>query len=79
MTRNVLLIVLPVGHAILFGVYFLFSGDAAGTAMSLIFAIAMGLMIYILAPTVRDVGPTAPVDPAWAAREQAPALEAAEQ
>lgn len=78
MTRKILLIAAPVGHAILFGGYFLWSGDAAGTAMSVIFAIAMGMMIYILAPTVRDVGPTAPVDPAWAVREQAPALETAE-
>ena len=68
--RNLLIVAVPIGHAILFGAYFLFSGDAAGTAMSVIFAIAMGLMLYILLPTVRDVGPTAPVDPAWAEHER---------
>jgi hypothetical protein len=75
---KLLLILVPIGHAIMFGAYFLFSGDAAGTAMSVIFAIAMGLMIYVLLPTVRDVGPTAPVDPAWAERDQAQPLEPAE-
>jgi hypothetical protein len=75
---KLLLILVPVGHAIMFGAYFLFSGDAAGTAMSVIFAIAMGLMIYILLPTVRDIGPTAPVDPAWAERDHAQPVELAE-
>jgi hypothetical protein len=75
---KLLLILVPIGHAIMFGAYFLFSGDAAGTAMSVIFAIAMGLMIYVLLPTIRDVGPTAPVDPAWAEREHAGPLEPAE-
>lgn len=76
--RNILIVAVPIGHAILFGAYFLFSGDAAGTAMSVIFAIAMGLMLYILLPTVRDVGPTAPVDPAWAERERVSLLETAD-
>jgi hypothetical protein len=75
---KLLLILIPIGHAIMFGAYFLFSGDAAGTAMSVIFAIAMGLMIYVLLPTVRDIGPTAPVDPAWAERDHAQPLEPAE-
>ena len=75
---KLLLILVPIGHAIMFGGYFLFSGDAAGTAMSVIFAIAMGLMIYILLPTIRDVGPTAPVDPTWAERDQSQPLELAE-
>ena len=78
MTRKILIVAVPIGHAILFAAYFFFSGDAAGTAMSMIFAIAMGLMIYILLPTVRDVGPTAPVDPAWAERDSVPLLETAE-
>ena len=72
---KLLLILVPIGHAIMFGAYFLFSGDAAGTAMSVIFAIAMGLMIYILLPTVRDIGPTAPVDPAWAEPDHRQAAE----
>jgi hypothetical protein len=61
-----LIVLLPLGHALLFTGYYLWSRDAAGTAMSVVFAIAMGLMAYILLPTIRDVGPTAPVDPAWA-------------
>ena len=67
---KLLLIGVPVGHVLLFAGYFLWSGEPAGTAMSVIFAIALGLMIYILLPTIRDVGPTAPVDPAWAERER---------
>ena len=67
---KLLLIVVPVGHALLFLGYFLWSGDPAGTAMSVIFAAAMGLMLYILLPTIRDVGPVAPVDPLWAERER---------
>lgn len=61
-----LMVVVPLGHALLFAGYYLWSGDEAGTAMSVVFAIAIGVMTYILLPTVRDVGPTAPVDPAWA-------------
>lgn len=79
MSRSKLLLVgVPVGHAILFAGYYLWSRDAAGTAMSVIFAIAMGLMIYILLPTVRDVGPTAPVDHEWVERSQAVPVERAE-
>ena len=76
---KILLVVVPVGHAILFAGYYLWSRDAAGTAMSVMFAIAMGLMIYILLPTVRDVGPTAPVDPDWVERAETPAVEHAER
>ena len=78
MMRKLLLIGVPVGHAILFTGYYLWSRDAAGTAMSVIFAIAMGLMIYILLPTVRDVGPTAPVDHDWVERSRAVPVERAE-
>lgn len=75
---KLLLVVVPIGHAILFAGYYLWSRDAAGTAMSVMFAIAMGLMIYILLPTVRDIGPTAPVDHDWAERGHAVPLERAE-
>lgn len=74
-TTKILMVVIPIGHAIMFAGYFLWSRDAAGTAMSVMFAVAIGLMIYILLPTVRDVGPTAPVDPAWAERGRTPPLE----
>lgn len=46
-------------------VYWFLSYEPAGTAMLIIFAIAMGLMGWILVPTFGDVGPTAPVDPEW--------------
>lgn len=75
---KILLIVIPVGHALLFAGYFLWSRDPAGTAMSVVFAVALGLMIYILLPTIRDVGPTAPIDPAWAERERVDLHERAE-
>lgn len=45
--------------------YWFLSYEPAGTAMLVIFAIAMGLMGWILVPTFGDVGPTAPVDPEW--------------
>ncbi len=61
-----LLMIVPVGHVLLWTGYWFWSGEPAGTAMAIIFGIAMAVMIYILVPTVRDVGPTAPVDPAWA-------------
>ncbi len=46
-------------------VYWLLSYEPAGTAMLIIFGLAMGVMFWTLGPTVRDVGPTAPVDEHW--------------
>jgi ABC-type Fe3+ transport system permease subunit len=46
-------------------IYWFLSYDPAGTAMLLIFGVAMGLMSWVLVPTFGDVGPTAPVDPDW--------------
>ena len=46
-------------------IYWFLSYDPAGSAMLLIFGIAMGLMGWVLVPTFGDVGPTAPVDPEW--------------
>jgi hypothetical protein len=46
-------------------VYWFLSYDPAGSAMLLIFGVAMGLMSWVLVPTFGDVGPTAPVDPDW--------------
>ena len=54
------LLILAVG-----AVYWFFSYEAAGTAMLLIFGLAMGVMGWILVPTFDDVGPTAPVDENW--------------
>ena len=45
--------------------YWFLTYEPAGSAMLLIFGIAMGVMSWILIPTFGDVGPTAPVDPDW--------------
>lgn len=45
--------------------YWFLSYEPAGAAMLAIFALAMGVMAWILVPTFGDVGPTAPVDPDW--------------
>jgi hypothetical protein len=45
--------------------WFVSSYEPAGSVLLLIFAIAMGVMIWVLGPTLNDVGPTAPVDPDW--------------
>jgi len=56
---------LPVGIIAVGVIYWFMSYEPAGSAMLLIFGIAMGLMSLILVPTFGDVGPTAPVDPDW--------------
>lgn len=61
-------LLIPVGHALIFGVYWLLSGDAAGTAMSILFALAVAILGFSLLPTLNDVGPTAPVDAEWTDR-----------
>jgi hypothetical protein len=38
-------------------------GEPAGSALLLIFAAAMAVFIWVLLPTLDNVGPTAPVDP----------------
>jgi hypothetical protein len=50
-------------------VYWFLAYEWAGTVLLLIFAIAMGVMIWALGPTLNDVGPTAPVDPDWHERQ----------
>ena len=46
-------------------IYWFMTYEPAGSAMLLIFGIAMGVMSWVLIPTFGDVGPTAPVDPDW--------------
>jgi hypothetical protein len=46
-------------------VYWFLSYEAAGSAMLVLFGVAMGLFGWILVPTIHDVGPTAPVDEDW--------------
>lgn len=54
------LVILVVGIA-----YWFLSYEASGTALLIIFAVAMALMGWALVPTFGDAGPTAPVDPEW--------------
>lgn len=49
--------------------YWFLSYEPAGTVLLFIFSIALGVMIWVLGPTLNDVGPTAPVDPDWHERE----------
>jgi hypothetical protein len=58
-------LLLPAGIALVALVYWWLSGEPAGTAMLVVFALAMTVMGWILIPTAGDVGPTAPVDDAW--------------
>ena len=62
-------LVLPVLIIAVGAIYWFLSYDPAGSAMLVIFGIAMGVMTWALAPTFGDVGPTAPVDPNWHERE----------
>lgn len=50
-------------------VYWFVSYEEAGTVMLGIFALAMGVMGWVLVPTLDDVGPTAPIDPDWHERQ----------
>jgi lipopolysaccharide export LptBFGC system permease protein LptF len=50
-------------------IYWFLSYEWAGSVLLLIFAIALGVMIWVLGPTLDDVGPTAPVDPEWHERQ----------
>jgi uncharacterized membrane protein YccC len=56
---------LPAGIILLGVIYWFLSYEPAGTAMLVIFGLAMGFFTWILVPTFGDVGPTAPVDPDW--------------
>jgi hypothetical protein len=60
---------IPAGILVTGVIYWFLSYEPAGTAMLVIFAIAMGLFTWVLLPTFGDVGPTAPVDADWHERE----------
>lgn len=51
-------VILVVGVA-----YFILTAEPIGSVLLLIFAIGMGVMSWVLLPTLDNVGPTAPVDP----------------
>ncbi len=69
--------IIPLGHIAIFAVYWFLSYDPAGTVMSVLFAVAIAVMGFTLLPTIRDVGPTAPVDEDWD-RNRSESAEAAE-
>jgi hypothetical protein len=50
-------------------VYWFLSYEPAGSVLLLLFAVALGVMCWVLGPTLNDVGPTAPVDPDWHERQ----------
>jgi hypothetical protein len=52
-------------------VYWFLSYEPAGTALLVIFALAIGVFTWVLVPTFGDVGPTAPVDADWHERKSA--------
>ncbi len=45
--------------------YWFLTYEWIGSVLLLIFALALVVMVLALAPTLDDVGPTAPVDPDW--------------
>lgn len=59
------LMIIPVVIGAVAAIYWFLSYEAAGTAMLVVFGLAMLLMVRILLPTADDVGPTAPVDNDW--------------
>ena len=63
--RLLKLVAIPGLILITAGVYWFLTYEWAGSVLLLIFAIAMTVMIWVLGPTLNDVGPTAPVDPDW--------------
>jgi hypothetical protein len=61
---------IPLGVLATAVIYWFLSGyEWAGSVLLLIFAIALGVMFWVLGPTLNDVGPTAPVDPDWHERQ----------
>jgi uncharacterized membrane protein len=50
-------------------IYWFLSYEPAGTVLLFLFSVALGVMMWVLGPTLNDVGPTAPVDPDWHERQ----------
>ena len=55
--------VLPLGIVGVAVAYWFISYETIGTVLLIVFALAMGVMGWILVPTLHNVGPTAPIDP----------------
>jgi hypothetical protein len=60
---------LPILVLIVDVAYWVLTYEPAGTVLLFLFAIALGVMMMVLGPTLNDVGPTAPVDPDWHERQ----------
>lgn len=60
---------IPVVIAVVGIAYWFLSYEPAGSALLIIFAVAMALMGWALVPTFGDAGPTAPIDPEWHQRQ----------
>jgi hypothetical protein len=60
---------LPILVLIVDVAYWVLTYEPAGTVLLFLFAIALGVMLMVLGPTLNDVGPTAPVDPDWHERQ----------
>jgi hypothetical protein len=56
-------LLLPLGILLTGVVYWFWSYEAIGTVLLVVFGLAMAVMGWVLMPTVKNVGPTAPVDP----------------
>jgi len=63
--RLLKILVIPLLVLLVAVVYWFLAYEWSGAVLLLIFAIAMGLMLWVLVPTFSDVGPTAPVDADW--------------
>jgi uncharacterized membrane protein len=46
-------------------VYWFLTYESAGSVLLFMFSVALGVMFWVLGPTLSDVGPTAPVDADW--------------
>ena len=56
---------LPILVLVVAVAYWLLTYEPAGTVLLFIFTLALGVMCFVLGPTLNDIGPTAPVDPDW--------------
>ena len=67
--KLVQILAMPVLVIAVAAIYWFLTYEPAGSALLLIFGIAMAVMGWILIPTFGDVGPTAAVDPEWHERQ----------
>lgn len=63
--RHIKVLAIPALVVAVAVIYWFLTYEPAGSAMLVIFGIAMAVMSWVLIPTFGDVGPTAPVDPEW--------------